>query len=149
MVRMITQIITPPKKKNFKSLFLQIEKIFQIPATFYVTLRTLEKPSVHDPQPRPKFESSMLNNKPVGNGKLHQYLRPETKNVKIRNSFNSLFFHTGIYLGIAGFTRIYRSFFVEQIAGREGYIDSVTMREESEEQSTCAKKDKKEVPMYD
>ena len=34
----------------------------------------------------------MLNNKPVGNGKLHQYLRPETKNVKIRNSFNSLFF---------------------------------------------------------
>ena len=92
MVRIITQIITPPKKKNFKSLFLQIEKIFQIPATFYVTLRTLEKPSVHDPQPRPKFESSMLNNKPVGNGKLHQYLRPETKNVKIRNSFNSLFF---------------------------------------------------------
>ena len=92
MVRMITQIITPPKKKNFKSLFLQNEKIFQIPATFYVTLRTLEKPSVHDPQPRPKFESSMLNNKPVGNGKLHQYLRPETKNVKIRNSFNSLFF---------------------------------------------------------
>ena len=67
--------MTPPKKKKIKTLFLQVEKFFfQIPATFYVTLRTLEKPSAHDPQPRPKFESSVLNNKPVGNGKLHQYL---------------------------------------------------------------------------
>ena len=81
---------------------------------------------------------------------------PETNKDKKQLQF-WFFFHTGIYLGIAGFSRIYRSFFVEQISGREGYIDSVTMKEESEKngsltkgQSTsCAKKDKKEVPIYD